>query len=216
MILIKEYKRLKRLMRVFEGELSPQIIQNFLAKVDEQALALLGVEEEDLARLKDAEPEEQLQIIIPYLENFIQKQMEEKVKERIQLGEKTAQLISRKVIYRSGKVFLPQPELKSLAQLFPSGVISLEYKNTCFVFPLHKLKQILAELEKPVIIWELKTNFLKIFSKESNTRFSAVLFPQEPYIWYDKIKFSVKIPQQTYSLTITDILFKVADSLLGK
>jgi hypothetical protein len=212
--IFQEYKRLKKLARATEGKLGSETITSFLARIDTETLGKLQVSPKDLGKLKTAKPEARLQLLVPYFEKFIERAIEGKVNQKIQMGDKLSQAIARGALQRSGKIVLPQQPLLTLASMHPAAFIALQTKEKVFMYPLVKIKQILVELEQAEISWELKTNTLKIFSADKQDRFACVLFAQDPYTVNGKPKFFVKI-SQVQNTSITDLLVKAVEAVLG-
>lgn len=211
----KEYKRLKKLAQVTDGQLGSEAMGSFLEKVDEEVLAKIKVSDKDRSKLKNANPESQMKILSSYFEKFLQRGVEEKINSKIQMSDKLVQVIARKARAKSGKIILPHQALLMLARLNPSALLVLENSKKVFIYPLAKLKQILMELDQAEVVWEQDNNILKILSAEGKGKFACVLFAQEPYALNDKPRFVVKIPD-TRDVSITDILFKVAEALISK
>ena len=209
-----EYKRLKKLAKVMEGKLGPETIRSFLERVDEETLGLLQVSPKDLGKLKTTDPETRLQILVPYFEKFSAKEVEGKIHQKIQMGEKLAQLIAKKALPKSGRIILPQQPLLMLAQMYPAAFVALQTGGKVFMYPLTKIKQILEELEQAEVIWELKTNRLKIFSADGRHKFAAVLFAQNPYTVNGKPKFLVRMTQR-HGASVTDLVVKAVEAIIG-
>jgi len=209
---LKEYQRIKKLSKALDDKLPEETIQNFLEKLDEKTLSELQVKEDDLKKLKKATPETKLQIIAPYFEALLQKKLQGKIQEKIQLAEELAKKIATKAIPDSGKIILPAQELKMMAQLLPNAFIVLEYEKKEFIYPLVKFKQILTELERAEITWEIGKNIVRIVSVEKRNRFYFILLPQEQWVLNGKLKFKVKIPAPKPS--ITELILKTAESIL--
>jgi len=207
---LKEYQKLKKLSRVLGGELPPELIKGFLEKMDDETLEKLQVK--DRKKLQKADPETRLKLLIPYFEVFLQKKMQGKIQEKIQLAEQLTRKIADKVVHDTGKIFIPAQELKMMAQLLPRAFIVLEYAKKEFIYPLVKFKQILPELDKPEITWEMGKNIVRIVSVEKRNRFHFILLPQEQWGLNGKLKFNVKISEPKPS--ITELLLKTAESFL--
>jgi len=212
MNILKEYQKIKKLSKALEGRLTRETIQNFLDKLDEQTLSELQVKDEDIKRLKKASSETKLQILVPYFEALLQKKLQGKIQEKIQLAEELCQKIANKAIPDTGKIFIPAQELKMMAQLLPNAFIVLEYGKTEFIYPLVKFKQILTELDRAEISWEIGKNIVRIVSVEKRNRFYFILLPQEQWVLNGKLKFKVKIPAPKPS--ITELILKTAESIL--
>ena len=212
--IFQEYKRLKKLARATEGKLGSETITSFLARIDNETLGKLQVSPKDLDKMKTAKPEARLQLLVPYFEKLIERAVEGKINQKIQMGEKLSQTIARGALHRSGKIILPQQPLLMLASMHPSAFIALQSGDKVFMYPLVKIKQILVELEQAEVIWDLKTNTLKILSADKRDRFACVLFAQDPYTVNGRPKFFVKI-SQVQNTSITDLLVKAVEAIMG-
>jgi hypothetical protein len=211
----REYKRPKKPARVMEGDLRPEVIQDFLDKLDEEKLTNLKVTERDLKKLKKAEPEEQLRILVPYFENYFQQMAHDKLNQKLNLAQKISQTISNHSKHKSGRIEMPHLSLLMLANLIPGAFICLENGKESFIYPLSKLKQILSNLEAARIVWDTETNLVRIVSAEDSTRFYFKLYPQEYYLVQDKMIFNVKLDSRSQDFSITGLLLKAAESILN-
>ncbi len=213
--LFREYRRLKKLAKIMEGKLRPDVINGFLEVIDEEVLVKLDVPNGDLKKMNKADPEGKMKILIPYIERYIQHTAAERARNKIRTAEDIARTISSQAKHSKGKIELPHENMLNLVKLNPASFLFIENSAKTFIYPFSKLRQILMNLEAAKIVWDTGSNMLRIFSSGDRMRFFFSLYSQEPNAIYDKPVFIMRIHQGAKGLSFTELILKAAESILN-
>ena len=213
--LLREYIRLKKLARVMEGNLRPEVTQDFLDEVNEEVLVQLQVRKEDAQKLKRADPEKQLVILSPYLEGYLRRIAEEKISEKLHLAEAVGATIAGEAKHGSRGIELSHPDLCRLSQLHPAAFLGLQNGKNSFFFPLPKFHQVLTSLDQAKVVWDTRRNLLNIYTVEPRSKFAFMLLSQDPNLAQGKGSFLIKLSPPSRAVSFSEMLYKTVESFLS-
>jgi len=236
---LREYRRLKKLVRVLDGDLSDEAITRFLDEVDEQVLSELGVGNNRLKELRESEARDQANLLAPYFEKLMHKQKDDRLAEKLEMAERIGETIKANARFRRGSVLLPYEQMLMLALKNPlyfiqldtscftsclSPPVNLENEDAAFLYPTLRLRYVLKSLDDAKIKWDKQANELKVYQDQNGHSSEFVLYCQDLHDAYHKPTFTLSISTPvptsspvsapTSSFSITDLIFMAVESMI--
>jgi len=221
---LREYRRLKKLVRVLDGDLSDEAITRFLDEVDEQVLSELGVGNNRLKELRESEARDQANLLAPYFEKLMHKQKDDRLAEKLEMAERIGETIKANARFRRGSVLLPYEQMLMLALKNPLYFIQLENEDAAFLYPTLRLRYVLKSLDDAKIKWDKQANELKVYQDQNGHSSEFVLYCQDLHDAYHKPTFTLSISTPvptsspvsapTSSFSITDLIFMAVESMI--
>ena len=105
--------------------------------------------------------------------------------------------------------------MRMLAEIYAAFFLRLENIEKVFLYHRAKLRQMLTSLDQDKVVWDTRENFLKIYTAEPRSKFAFTLFFQNPALAQEKGSFLIKLSPPSQGFSLTEMLYKTAESVLS-